>query len=334
MSRPTRRIRVLVVDGSPGAALALARALADDAALEVIGCAADGAQAFSMAQHWRPDVILMDADLPGLGAYAATHLIMQRCPTRIMMLGAADGAKWREAGALARVDKPAAPRHARLLANLRLTARLMAEVPVLTPQAPRAPAARPIELVAIGASTGGPLALHAILSRLRPGFAAPIAIVQHMSAGFTAGFADWLARSADFPVRLAQQAEVLQAGVAYLAPDGMQMRVQADRSVRLNPDPPEYGVRPSVSYLFRSVAAQFGPRAVGVLLTGMGRDGALELKLMREAGALTMAQDAASCVVFGMPGEAVLLDAALQVLAPAAIAAKLNTILETWRAPF
>ncbi len=185
-----------------------------------------------------------------------------------------------------------------------------------------------IKLVAIGASTGGPLALREILSRLPQDFAAPILIVQHISMGFGEGFAEWLAHASGYDVRLAKQGEPALAGVAYVAPDGLHMTLSAVGTIALHQAPHENGMCPSVSYLFRSAAAAFGADVVGVLLTGMGSDGALELKQMRQAGALTIAQDQESCTVFGMPGEAISLGAATFVLAPEEIAAALTDIVK------
>jgi len=256
-----------------------------------------------------------------------------------------------EAGALAVLAKPVGPGHPHFAANkaeVLRTVKLMAEVkvvrrraagnppPATRPLAPEPAAGMPARLVAIGASTGGPPVLHTILSKLQPGFGAPIVIVQHISSGFSEGLAQWLAQASGFPVRLASHGEALQAGVAYIAPDHLHTRVQGIGRIVLSDEPPEYGLRPSVSCLFRSVAQEYGAQAVGVLLTGMGRDGAAELKLMREAGALTLAQDRASAVVHGMPGEAVKLGAAAHVLDPPSIAAVLNRAVrraETGRAP-
>jgi len=222
--------------------------------------------------------------------------------------------------------------------DLLRTAKLMAEVQVVKRHAAgksranegaagAAVAARAVKLVAIGASTGGPLVLQAILSRLRPGFGAPIAIVQHNSIGFAEGFAQWLAHASGYPVRVAAHSEVMLPGVAYVAPDAAQMRVASSGRIVLADESPEHGYRPSVSSLFRSVAHEYGALAVGVLLTGMGRDGAGELDAMRRRGALTIVQSKDTAVVNGMPGEAIKLGAAMHVLPPEGIATTLNRLL-------
>ena len=184
-------------------------------------------------------------------------------------------------------------------------------------------------VVAIGASTGGPAALLQILSGLSPAFPAPILVVQHMSAGFTNGLAHWLAGASVWPVHVTSGGESPLPGHVYLAPDDHHLRVGLRGEMQTSRDDPHYGHRPSVGILFRSVAGRFGPRAIGVLLTGMGRDGAAELKLMADRGALTVAQDAASCVVFGMPAEAIKLGAARCVLPLHRIAELLTSAV--WR---
>ncbi len=353
-------IRVLVVDDSPVARELLSYLLNSDPALEVIGVVADGEQAVEAAARLRPDVITMDIHLPRLDGYAATRMIMETCPTRIVMVTAspvahdvADNFRVLEAGALAVLPKPSGPghpEHAQITEELLRTIKLMAEVSVVrrwrrserwgagaalalaasatpTPPAPP-PAGAELRLVAIGASTGGPLALHTILARLKQPFAAPILVVQHISPGFVAGLVEWLGRACGGTVRIAEHGELARAGHVYLAPDDAHMTVRAEGGVAriaLSSAPPEHGARPAVASLFRSAAA-FGPRAAGVLLTGMGRDGAQELKTMQQAGALTIAQDPDSAIVNGMPGEAVRLGAARHVLAPEAIAGLLNSL--------
>jgi len=343
-----RVVRVLVVDDSAVSLELLTGVLNADAQLQVVGVASDGEAAVAAAQRLKPDLVTMDIHLPKMDGYAATRRIMELCPTRVVMVTAsvsptAVEAAFRalECGALTVIAKPPGPGHPMFTAaseELRRTVKLMAEVRVVKRRAPaglpahKGPAVAPIperdvRLVAIGASTGGPLALQAILSRLRPGFGAPIAIVQHNSAGFAEGFAQWLAHASGHAVRVATQAESMRPGIAYIAPDGVQMRVAASGRIVLVDESPEHGYRPSVSSLFRSAAAEYGPLAVGVLLTGMGRDGAQELETMRRCGALTIAQSKDSAVVNGMPGEAVKLGAATHVLAPEAIASTLNRLL-------
>ena len=338
-------VRVLVVDDSPSCLQLLVELLSADRRLVVVGTAADGEEAVREAARLKPDVITMDIHLPGVDGFVATRQIMETCPTRIVMVTAssfpneiAHSFTALESGALTVLAKPPGPGHPLFEPTrdeLLRTVALMAEVPVVRrwPAAGARPAPRiaplpgEVRLVAIGASTGGPIVLQTLLSRLRPGFGAPIVIVQHISLGFSEGLVQWLVASTGFPVRMASHDAVLEPGVAYVAPDGVHTTVDPAGRIVLGDGPKDHGFRPSVASLFRSAAQSFGPRAVGVLLTGMGQDGARELKLMRDAGAVTLVQDADSAVINGMPGEAVRLGAAVHVLPPDTMAATLNRLV-------
>ena len=179
-----------------------------------------------------------------------------------------------------------------------------------------------MRLIAIGASTGGPLVLQTILARLPRTLPVPVLIVQHIAAGFLQGMADWLRTTTGFPTQIAAAGQTPLPGHAYLAPDGFHMVVTGTGRIGLDAAGDEI-LRPSVARLFASVAEVFGSRAAGVLLTGMGKDGADELGRMRSRGALTIAQSRQSSIVFGMPGEAVRIGAAAHVLNPEDIAALL-----------
>ncbi|RMH67828.1 MAG: chemotaxis-specific protein-glutamate methyltransferase CheB [Bacteroidetes bacterium] len=171
-----------------------------------------------------------------------------------------------------------------------------------------------VRVVAIGASTGGPQAIQTILRGLPAVLPVPVLVTQHITPGFTEGFAGWLQNTTGFPVRLARNGEVLRAGQVYLAPDDTHLGVGPGDTVVLSQAPPLYGVRPAVAFLFRTVAEQYGAAAIGVILTGMGQDGAAELKLIKDRGGLTVGQDEATCVVYGMPAAAQRLGALVQVL--------------------
>jgi two-component system chemotaxis response regulator CheB len=194
----------------------------------------------------------------------------------------------------------------------------------MPPRLTRAPAK--VGVVAIGASTGGPPVLQTILAGLPQDFPAPVLIVQHIATGFVRGLIEWLAHSSRLPIHLATHGETMLPGHVYVAPDELQMKVRRGGTIVLARDAPENGLCPSVSYLFRSLAEVYGGEAVAGLLTGMGRDGAEELKLLREKGAVTFAQDKESSVVHGMPGEAIRLDAATFILPPEKIAAALTSL--------
>jgi len=232
------------------------------------------------------------------------------------------------------VEKPRGvghPDHERMAKELVQTVKLMSEVRVVrrwgaarmkaataTP-APVVELKRPtgqVEIVAIGASTGGPPVLQTILAGLPKEFPVPVVIVQHIASGFVQGMADWLQQSTGFPTSIAGHLQQLEPGHAYLAPDEFHMGIQRGGRVVLSKTEPESSLRPAVSYLFRTIASAFGSNAVGVLLTGMGKDGAAELKVMKDNGAVTIAQDKESSIVHGMPGEAIALGAATYVLSP------------------
>ena len=339
-------IKVLVVEDSPVVREFLVHILASDPGLRVVGTAHDGEQALEAIARKRPDVVTMDVHMPKMNGLDATRRIMETCPTPIVVVsGSTDPAEVAttfeamEAGALAVLRRPAGighPDHESTARELVQTVKLMSEVKVVRrwASARRGTMARPAEvrlehapgicrIVAIGASTGGPPVLQTILSQLPADFPVPILVVQHMAAGFVRGFVEWLARASRLPVRIAVHGEQVLAGHVYVAADEMQMKVGHDGRIALTREPPENGLRPSVSCLFRSVAEIYGDRAVAGLLTGMGRDGADELRLLRDKGAVTFAQDKPSSVVHGMPGEAIRLDAAAHVLSPEKIAALL-----------
>jgi two-component system chemotaxis response regulator CheB len=321
---------VLVVDDSRTVRELLVHIFAREPGITVAGWAANGEQAVQMAQELRPDVITMDLHMPQMDGYEAIRRIMRLCPTRIVVVSGGDDrgeidASFRaiEAGALLLVRRPAGPgdpAHAESAAALVRAVKAMSEVRVVRRwadtrrQAPRAPHQR--RLVVIGASTGGPTVLRDILAELRPDFPLPVVIVQHLARGFTGGMADWLAGASGYPVAVATDGEQLSGARAWLVPDGLQPAIGADLRCRLVPSAPEHGMCPSVSHLFREIATDLRPATAAVLLTGMGKDGAAELKQLREQGALTIVQDRASSAVYGMPGEALRLDAAMLVLQP------------------
>jgi two-component system chemotaxis response regulator CheB len=167
--------------------------------------------------------------------------------------------------------------------------------------------------------------LKEILCELAPDYALPIVIVQHMASGFLDGFAQWLTAATGVPVGIAEQGAKLAAGHAYLAPDGFQMGITRDLCIALSTALPEHGMRPSVSYLFRSIHKDVCRGTTAVLLTGMGKDGARELKQLKENGAITIVQDRATAAVYGMPGEALKHDAARLILDPVAIGRTLRS---------
>lgn len=363
---PPAIVRVLVLDPSGSRRQRLQRLLEGDSSLHVVGAVANADQAIEAAARRQVEVILIGQGAAPADTVHATRSIMQARATPIVVVTAASSPveekqafSLMEAGALSVLRDPgaaAAPQHGHALAVLLTTLRLMAEVKVVrrwasaaaAPPPPppaaaavathrRRPAAphpapprtagRRVHLVAIGASTGGPIALKQILCALPASFPVPIVIVQHMADGFLRGMAEWLTASCRLRVQIAGPGTTLLPGHAYLAPDGAHMRVGADGQLAFHAGPPVNGHRPAVSCLFESVAELCGRSAVGILLTGMGRDGAEELKRMKDAGAITIAQDEASAVVHGMPGEAIRRGAATYVMSPEEIGAALPALV-------
>jgi two-component system chemotaxis response regulator CheB len=180
-------------------------------------------------------------------------------------------------------------------------------------------------MVGVGASTGGPPVLQNILSGLSRDFPAPVLVVQHIARGFLPGMVEWLGQTTGLPVHIASHGTVPLPGHVYIAPDDFHLGITSAGRLLLSREPADHGLRPSVSFLFRSMAEHLGGNALGVLLTGMGRDGADELLRLRERGGFTIAQDRESSVVHGMPGAAIEIGAATQVLPADRIAAALLT---------
>lgn len=340
----TLLIKVLVVEDSPVVREFLVYLLGTDPDIRVVGTVNNGEEAIDGVKRYRPDVITMDIHMPKMDGLEATRRIMESDPTPIVIVSGstdphetATTFRAMEAGALAVLCRPAGighPDHEATARDLVQTVKLMAEVKVvrrwprreLTLESPSkavAVEAASISLIAIGASTGGPPVLQTILALLPRDLPVPLLIVQHMASGFTYGFVEWLAQSSGLPVHVAAHGEYLVPGHVYVAPDECQMKVEHGGKIALTRDEPENGLRPSVSYLFRSLADVYGRGVIAGLLTGMGRDGAAELKRLRDKGAVTFAQDKESSVVHGMPGEAIKLDAATYILAPDKIAALL-----------
>ena len=346
-------IKVLIVEDSQVVRDFLTYILSSDPDIQVIGTASNGEEAVKAVEDKKPDIVTMDINMPKMDGFEATRIIMETNPIPIVLVSASWDPKEVEktflamdAGALAAVRKPvgiAHPDYKDQAKELIQTVKLMSEVKVIRRQSrikrgkgipaglavnDLIPSTTDVKVVAIGASTGGPPVIAAIISGLPKDFRVPLLIVQHIAPGFVQGFADWLTNSTGFPVRIAAQGESPLSGHAYVAPDGVHMGMNTSGRIALVKSEPENGLRPSVSYLFRSVAEVFGKNIVGVLLTGMGKDGAYELKMMKEKGAITIVQDRESCVVYGMPGEAVNLNAATYVLSPPKIAELLAGLLK------
>ncbi|MDB6166326.1 MAG: response regulator receiver (CheY-like) modulated CheB methylesterase [Lacunisphaera sp.] len=346
-----RPINVLVVDDSSVARMHLVHLLESDPQIRVVGAVGNGQSAVDFVGARTTDVILMDIHMPGMDGFEATRRIMESQPVPIIICTAttnieevATTFRVLEAGAVACVEKPAGREHASfeaVAANLLQTVKLMSEVKVVrrwprsrfsTPPVPTprpvglAPASTGIQIVGMGASTGGPPVLQSILTGLPKDFPVPVLIVQHITHGFLPGLVEWLNQTTGFKVQIATTGTRPLPGQVYLAADGFQMGLGPSGCILLTKEEPENGLRPAVSYLFRSLAEVCGPNTVGVLLTGMGKDGAPELKMIKDRGGITIAQDRESSVVYGMPGEAVALGGASHVLPADKIADFLRTL--------
>ncbi|GIE94748.1 chemotaxis-specific protein-glutamate methyltransferase CheB [Paractinoplanes rishiriensis] len=339
-------IRVLLVEDSATMRNHLRESLAAEPDLQVVGEATDGGQAVEMVGRLRPDVVTMDMMLPTMSGLVATEHIMAEHPTPILVVSSADRQELFStynalaAGAVDVMEKPRGDAtDADWGRRLRQAVRLVSRIRVIThprarlsarraaPPVPSAAPGNPLRVVAVGSSTGGPRALTELLRTLPLGFRPPVLCVQHIGASepFAEAFSDWLAGQTGRDVSYARDWTPIEAaaGRVLLAPPDRHLQVR-DGALRLSDAPPRHSCRPSVDVLFDSIATGYGPAAAGCLLTGMGRDGADGLLRMRSHGAVTFAQDEASCVVYGMPREAALLGAASYVLPPARIAARLT----------
>ena len=342
----SRKIRTLVVEDSAVTRLFLVHLLESDAQICVIGAVEDGQAAIDFVMQEKPDVVLMDIHMPRMDGFEATRRIMETMPLPIIICSATLDTrdigiafKALEVGAIACVEKPLMREHVQFSAqalHLIETVKLMSEIRVVRrrPRTQRLPlpvarinafetnAAAPT-LIGMVASTGGPPVLQTILAGLPRDFPIPILVVQHITPGFLRGMATWLSETTGLPVHIATHGITPQPGHIYLAPDECHMGVNTMGQILLSQAPKEHHLRPAGSFLFRSLTKALGPHTLGVLLTGMGRDGAEELKAMRDSGAVTIAQDRESSVVHGMPGAAIALDGATYVLSPDKIAAAL-----------
>lgn len=335
------RIRILVADDSVTVRKRLVDVLTAQPDFEVVAEATDGREAIEACQRLRPDVVTLDMMMPVMTGLAATEYIMAYCPTPILVVSSSfnRGELFKTydalaAGALDVLEKPLGDEtDSAWERKLTDTLRLIARIKVITHPRGRlahlgngrrpAQAAEPAlvartgcELVAIGASTGGPGAVVDILRELPVVFPLPLLVVIHISRAFGAGFAEWLNGLSPFPVAFARDGEPQPrpgASRVVLAPPDQHL-VLRDGRLWLTEEPERHSCRPSVDALFESVAREFGPRAAACLLTGMGRDGAEGLLAIRRAGGITIAQDESTSVVFGMPREAIRLGAAGQVL--------------------
>ncbi len=335
-------MKIAIVNSMVIAIEALRRVLLTVKELQVVWVAKDGAQAVAKCAKDTPDLILMDLSLPVMDGVEATRQIMKQSPCAILIVTANVGlnaGKVFEAmscGALDAVNTPILgtqenPETSQaLLRKIATIAKLIGKpttysnIFAQTPSTPTSPDSSPPPLIVIGSSTGGPKALATILSRLPANFGAALVIVQHVDAQFAAGMIDWLNQSSQLTVKKASVGDRLEKGTVLVACTNDHLYMQPNQTLNYTKNPIDYPYRPSIDVFFKSIAQYYSCKGTAVLLTGMGRDGAEGLLVLRGQGWYTIAQDKESCVVYGMPKAAIDLNAAVEVLNPEAIATKLT----------
>ena len=315
------RIRVLVVDDSAFVRKAVGRMLATADDIEVVGYAKDGEEGLELARQLKPDVVTLDVRMPRLGGLETLERLMAEQPVPVLLMstltqeGAEVTLRGLELGAMEFVDKSSV----QPMSMLSLADELVTKIRALggarvrsRPQPKPAPVKAPgrvtAQCVVIGASTGGPAALQAVVSGLPAAFPAAVVIVQHIPRGFSRSLAERLDARSAIPVREARHGDAVEPGQVLLAPAGIHTRIVRAGSgieVALEEEPSEALHRPSVDVLMLSAADVYGARALGVVLTGMGSDGTEGLRAIRERGGLTLAESAETCVIFGMPKAAI-----------------------------
>ena len=320
-------MKIAIVNDMPMAVEALRRALAFEPAHEVVWVASNGAEAVKYCAELTPDLILMDLIMPVMDGVEATRRIMAESPCAIVIVTVDREQNVRRVfeamghGALDVVDTPAVGAGNAQEAAAPLLRKILNIGWLIGQSGSRVRSAAPHlrttgqreSLVAIGSSAGGPAALEALLKGLPADFPAAIVLVQHVDQVFASGMAEWLSSASGLTVRLAQQGERPQSGTVLLAGTNHHIRLLKNGTLAYTAEPVNEIYRPSIDVFFESVANYWNGDAVGVLLTGMGRDGAQGLKLMREQGFLTIAQDQHSSAVYGMPKAAAAIDAAVEI---------------------
>lgn len=327
-------IRVVIVDDSPTVRNLLASILSE-AGMDVLATGNDGLDAVRLVQELKPDVLTMDIRMPNMDGLEATRRIMREQPTPIVIV--TGSLKYQDvdltfqamrAGALAVVNKPGILDQ-ETCDKVVQAVQNMAGVHVIhhwgKTQAAVPPQVKALEkevsrlvdisrypdlrVVGIASSTGGPSALAAVLADLPADYPFPVMVVQHVSPGFTSGLVEWLSSVTKMPVDVGTHGDKLKPGTIVFAPDDYHLQANQRGEIELSHAPAYKGLRPSANPLFESLAKHYGKRAVGIILTGMGDDGANGMESLHQAGGLTVAQDKKSCVVYGMPHEAVLRNA-------------------------
>lgn len=345
-------LKVMIVEDSKVVQKLLVEILSSDENISIISVVGSGEEAIEEIQKNKPDVITLDFSLPKMDGLELTKYIMKECPIPIVVVsGVAESQNVQksfellQAGALATIKKPVGLEHQEYQSikhQLISMVKTMSEVKLVKrrdlkelanlvnnegEKAKTDSQNHSTDIIAIGASTGGPTAIQKILTQLPKDFPTPIVIVQHIADGFVDGFVSWLSSTTNFNVVVAQNGQSLKSATAYVCPSGFQTGFSNKLSFDISKTEYINGVRPSVSYLFSSVANKFENRAIGIILSGMGKDGALELKEIKTKGGITIAQNKETSTVHGMPGEAIELGSADYVLSTKKIPELLKSLV-------
>lgn len=337
-----KKIRVMITDDSAFARDIISTILSSDPDIEIAGMACDGQEALDRIMDIKPDLITMDIVMPRMGGLEAIEHIMAFYPTPILVVTSQQDAhiafQALNKGALEVVEKPSFEKMGIRQEQEEFISKvkLLSKVKVIThlsgrkgrPQTSVTPREMTVsttsKVIAIASSTGGPKVIAKILAQLSADIGVSVLLVQHIADGFSQSLVDWLDGVSPIKVKLAQSGEKIEPGKVFIAPTGQHMEVKQKGIISLTAGPPEEGQRPSANVLLRSVAKTYGRSAMGVILTGMGNDGAAGILEMKRSGAKTVAQNEESCVVFGMPKVAIEMGAIEKVLAIDGIAEEIN----------
>lgn len=343
----SQEIKVLLIDDSPVALNILGRILSSAPDIKVVGTANDGRKGLDLIPLIKPDVVSVDLHMPHMDGLEFVKECMARHPKPILVIsvsvqeGSQNIFKLLEAGAIDVFAKPRSgieseydKRALELISKIRIlsgvrpirrTSSAKSGKPEMQGTSLHMPQSG-FDIVAIGASTGGPQTLEEILTHLPANFPLPVVCVQHIGDEFLEGFIEWMASLCRVKVKIARSGESPEAGTVYFPDKGAHLKMGTDGRFSHSPEPPCDGHRPSVTVMMKSLAGYYGNRMIGILLTGMGRDGAEGMKEISKAGGMTIAQSEATSIVFGMPKAAIELKAAKYVLAPEEIVRVLNII--------